>query len=62
MGAGFSNHDIFLNSPDLSVGQKQRREHLNEFWKKMIKRPAVVIGVSLGGAAAMDFALEYPQV
>ena len=35
--------------------------HLHAFWQQAIARPMVLIGASMGGAAAIDFALTYPQ-
>eukprot|EP00803_Ostreobium_quekettii_P008045 evm.model.scf_323EXC.5 EVM.evm.TU.scf_323EXC.5 scf_323EXC:35078-39980(-) len=61
VGAGFSDHGIFKGEPDLIAGPAQRTEHLYEFWKSNIGRPMAVAGISLGGAAAMDFALAYPE-
>ena len=37
------------------------REHLACFWQSMIKRPVILVGVSMGGAAAIDFTLSYPE-
>jgi pimeloyl-ACP methyl ester carboxylesterase len=36
-------------------------EHLHSFWQQMIQRPVVLVGASMGGAAAIDFTLKYPQ-
>jgi len=35
--------------------------HLFCFWQQMIQRPMVLVGTSMGGAAAIDFTLAYPQ-
>ena len=32
-----------------------------QFWKAYIKRPMVLVGPSLGGAAAIDFAVAHPE-
>lgn len=38
------------------------REHLHAFWKSEMRgEPVVVIGASLGGAVALDFAASYPE-
>lgn len=37
------------------------RTHLYAFWQQMIDQPVVLIGASMGGAVAMDFALTYPE-
>jgi pimeloyl-ACP methyl ester carboxylesterase len=35
--------------------------HLQAFWQTMINQPMILVGVSMGGAAAIEFTLEYPQ-
>ncbi|MDJ0708102.1 MAG: alpha/beta hydrolase [Leptolyngbyaceae cyanobacterium MO_188.B28] len=35
--------------------------HLHSFWRQKIRRPMVLIGASMGGAAAIDFVLTYPD-
>lgn len=35
--------------------------HLYYFWKTLIKQPVILVGASMGGAAAIDFTLSYPQ-
>lgn len=35
--------------------------HLHNFWQQQIGRPVVLVGASMGGAAAIDFALTYPE-
>lgn len=35
--------------------------HLYCFWKNLINRPVILVGPSMGGAAAIDFALAYPE-
>ncbi|MDY6939981.1 MAG: alpha/beta hydrolase [Cyanobacteriota bacterium] len=35
--------------------------HLYSFWKTLIDRPIILIGASMGGAAAIDFTLTYPD-
>ncbi|KAK9866926.1 hypothetical protein WJX84_006747 [Apatococcus fuscideae] len=46
---------------DQAVGPQQKREHLHAFWKQQIKEPMVLLGTSLGGAVALDFALAHPE-
>jgi pimeloyl-ACP methyl ester carboxylesterase len=38
------------------------KTHLYEFWKTQISKPVVLVGASMGGAAALDFTLSYPEV
>src|SRR4028118_694170 len=35
--------------------------HLYYFWKTLISQPVILVGASMGGAAAIDFTLNYPQ-
>ena len=35
--------------------------HLYHFWRAAIDRPVVLVGASMGGAVAIDFALTYPN-
>eukprot|EP00741_Cyanophora_paradoxa_P007972 tig00000133_g7712.t1 len=44
-----------------TIGPDAIRRHLYAFWKQVVKRPMTLVGASLGGAAALDFALEYPE-
>ena len=61
VGWGFSDHSLFVNDPSLPNGPDVKKEHLYAFWKQSIGRPMCVMGVSLGGAVAIDFALTYPE-
>ncbi|HEY9768228.1 MAG TPA: alpha/beta hydrolase [Coleofasciculaceae cyanobacterium] len=56
LGFGFTqrNLDIPLNSENIKT-------HLNLFWKTVIKQPVILVGASMGGAAAIDFTLTYPD-
>ncbi|MEM7716216.1 MAG: alpha/beta hydrolase [Cyanobacteria bacterium P01_A01_bin.68] len=38
------------------------RTHLYSFWKALINKPVILVGASMGGAAAIDFTLNYPEV
>ncbi|HEY9708947.1 MAG TPA: alpha/beta hydrolase [Oculatellaceae cyanobacterium] len=37
------------------------KTHLYYFWKTLINQPVILVGASMGGAAAIDFTLAYPQ-
>jgi pimeloyl-ACP methyl ester carboxylesterase len=56
LGFGFSDRTL---SPDLFPGAIKL--HLHSFWQQKIGRPVVLVGASMGGAAAIDFALTYPE-
>lgn len=56
LGFGFSDRTL---CPSLSPGAI--KIHLHSFWQQMIARPVVLVGASMGGAAAIDFALTYPE-
>lgn len=36
--------------------------HLYHFWQTLINQPITLVGASMGGAAAIDFALTYPHI
>ncbi|KAI7750886.1 hypothetical protein M8C21_026670 [Ambrosia artemisiifolia] len=38
-----------------------KRDHLYQFWKSYIRRPMLLVGPSLGAAAAVDFAINHPE-
>ncbi|MGB3137710.1 MAG: alpha/beta hydrolase [Nodosilinea sp.] len=56
LGFGFSDRTLY---PALSP--EAIKLHLYSFWQQMITRPVVLVGASMGGAAAIDFALSYPE-
>ncbi|MGI0482488.1 alpha/beta fold hydrolase [Geminocystis sp. CENA526] len=37
------------------------KQHLYQFWLKMIQQPMILVGASMGGASAIDFCLCYPE-
>ena len=44
------------------LGPESKREHLRAFIEQHLNgRPVVLLGASVGGAIAMDFALHYPE-
>lgn len=47
--------------PDLNFHVMALRTHLHYAWKTLIGQPVVLVGVSMGGAAAIDFALNHPE-
>ncbi|NEP60083.1 MAG: alpha/beta hydrolase [Symploca sp. SIO2G7] len=40
---------------------KAIRQHLYGFWQQQINQPVTLVGASMGGAAAIDFALYFPE-
>eukprot|EP01025_Chloroclados_australasicus_P009337 TRINITY_DN13583_c0_g5_i1.p1 TRINITY_DN13583_c0_g5~~TRINITY_DN13583_c0_g5_i1.p1 ORF type:complete len:366 (-),score=16.79 TRINITY_DN13583_c0_g5_i1:212-1216(-) len=61
LGWGFSDHRELVGMEDVVISPEGRREHIFNFYKRQIGKPMVVLGVSLGGAAAIDFALNHPD-
>lgn len=57
LGFGFTDRPSHVSFSPLTI-----KIHLYHFWKTLIKRPIVLIGASMGGAAAIDFALSYPDL
>ena len=46
---------------EMSFSPDAIKTHLYYFWKTLIGQPIILVGASMGGAAAIDFALSYPQ-
>jgi pimeloyl-ACP methyl ester carboxylesterase len=57
LGFGFTDRQ-----PDIAYSPVGIKTHLYFFWKTLINQPVILVGASMGGAAAIDFALTYPQV
>ncbi len=57
LGFGFTDRQ-----PDIAYSPVAIKTHLYFFWKTLINQPVILVGASMGGAAAIDFALTYPQV
>jgi pimeloyl-ACP methyl ester carboxylesterase len=56
LGFGFTDRP-----PNVSFSPLSTKIHLHHFWQTLIKRPVILVGASMGGAAAIDFALTYPD-
>jgi pimeloyl-ACP methyl ester carboxylesterase len=56
LGFGFTERP-----DDLEITTNAVREHLYQFWQKTIQTPVVLVGASMGGAAAIDFTLAFPE-
>ena len=56
LGFGFTERklNIPLNPANIKV-------HLYHFWQTKIQQPVILAGASMGGAAAIDFTLTYPE-
>lgn len=51
----------FTERPEnLAFNPETIKAHLYSFWQQEIKRPVMIVGASMGGAVALDFALSYP--
>jgi pimeloyl-ACP methyl ester carboxylesterase len=46
---------------DLSFDSEAIKTHLYATWQQLINRPVILVGASMGGAAAIDFTLTYPD-
>jgi pimeloyl-ACP methyl ester carboxylesterase len=57
LGFGFTDRPA-----ELQISPGSIREHLHSFWKTCIQEPVVLVGASMGGAAALDFLLTYPDL
>ncbi|MEL7035602.1 MAG: alpha/beta hydrolase [Cyanobacteria bacterium J06592_8] len=56
-GFGFTERILGLNYNPNSL-----RLHLYHTWKTLINQPIILLGTSMGGATAIDFALTYPDI
>ena len=56
LGFGFTER-----SPYLSYNPNAIAQHLYCFWQTLIERPVILVGVSMGGATAIDFTLTHPE-
>ena len=56
LGFGFT-----ARSAQVPVSPIAIRTHLYAAWKTLIAQPVVLVGASMGGAAAIDFASTYPE-
>ncbi|MFQ4142928.1 alpha/beta hydrolase [Chlorogloeopsis sp. ULAP02] len=57
LGFGFTDRPI-----GIKFGITDIKTHLYYFWKTLIKQPVILVGASMGGAAAIDFTLTYPEI
>ena len=56
LGFGFTQRNL-----KIPLNPENIKTHLYYFWQKKIEQPAIVVGASMGGAAALDFTLTYPE-
>lgn len=56
LGFGFT-----ARLPDCPFSSASIRTHLQAFWQTKIQQPMILVGVSMGGAAAIEFTLNYPE-
>jgi pimeloyl-ACP methyl ester carboxylesterase len=56
---GFGFTDRLANTP---FSPQAIKTHLYYFWKTLIRQPVILVGVSMGGATALDFTLTHPEV
>ncbi|MBD2665635.1 alpha/beta hydrolase fold protein [Richelia sinica FACHB-800] len=56
LGFGFTDR-----LPGIDYSPQSIKTHLYAFWQKLINRPVILVGASMGGAAAIDFTLTYPD-
>ena len=56
LGFGFTDR-----TPTQTLTPQCIKQHLHCVWQQLIGQPVVLVGASMGGAAAIDFALTYPE-
>ncbi|MGJ5674368.1 MAG: alpha/beta fold hydrolase [Nostochopsis sp.] len=57
LGFGFTDRPA-----GIKFGTTEIKTHLYHFWKTLIDQPIILVGASMGGAAAIDFTLTYPEI
>ncbi|MDJ0618640.1 MAG: alpha/beta hydrolase [Calothrix sp. MO_192.B10] len=57
LGFGFTER-----MPGIKFTPTDIKTHLYHFWQTLINQPVILVGASMGGAAAIDFTLTYPEV
>ncbi|MBD2390408.1 alpha/beta hydrolase [Aphanizomenon flos-aquae NRERC-008] len=55
LGFGFTDR-----LPGITYSPEAIKTHLYCFWQTLINQPVILVGASMGGAAAIDFTLTYP--
>jgi len=55
LGFGFTKRKLPINPERI-------KSRLYSFWQTLINQPIILVGASMGGAAAIDFTLTYPEV
>lgn len=56
LGFGFTERVVEIPFSPTAI-----KSHFYYFWKTLIDEPVILVGASMGGAAAIDFTLAYPQ-
>jgi pimeloyl-ACP methyl ester carboxylesterase len=56
LGFGFSDRPLTVPFTPAAI-----KTHLYYTWKTLIGEPVILVGASMGGAAAIDFTLTYPE-
>ena len=56
LGFGFTQRNLAI-----PLNPENIKTHLYYFWQTAIEQPVVLVGASMGGAAAIDFTLTYPN-
>ena len=55
LGFGFTERQ-------LPITPQRIKTHLYSFWQTLINQPIILVGASMGGAAAIDFTLTHPDI
>ena len=56
LGFGFTQRNL-----QIPLNPDNIKTHLYHFWQTIIKQPVILAGASMGGAAAIDFTITYPE-
>jgi pimeloyl-ACP methyl ester carboxylesterase len=56
LGFGFTERSLDVDYSPASIAM-----HLDAWWQQSIDRPIILVGASMGGAAALEFTLAHPE-
>jgi pimeloyl-ACP methyl ester carboxylesterase len=59
---GFTDTSAYIEDPEKPLSPQEIKDHLLAFYQQQIGMPVTLVGASLGGMLAIDFANDFPEV
>jgi pimeloyl-ACP methyl ester carboxylesterase len=59
---GFTDTAAYKEDPEKRLSPQEVKAHLLAFCQQQIGSPVILVGASLGGMLAIDFANDFPEV